>query len=88
VATPWNWFKKTGVVSGGPFGQGEFCYDYTMPKCAHHVESTTLLPCDQVATVAPVCGNSCPSNTSIDYASDKIKGMSSYAVGPTVEAIK
>jgi cathepsin B len=56
--------------------------------CAHHVESTTLLPCDQVPTVAPVCGNSCPSNTAINYASDKVKGASSYGVGPTVDAIK
>ncbi len=48
VATPWNWFKKTGVVSGGDFGEGELCYDYTMPKCAHHVTAEGLLPCDQI----------------------------------------
>ena len=56
--------------------------------CAHHVTSDTLLPCDQVPTVAPTCGKTCPSNTSINYATDKVKGASSYAVGPDVESIK
>ena len=46
VAVPCDWFKKTSLVSGGHFGQDESCYDYTMPMCAHYVESTTLLPCD------------------------------------------
>lgn len=48
VATPWRWFKNDGVVSGGPFGQGLYCYDYTMDMCAHHVTSATLGPCDDI----------------------------------------
>jgi hypothetical protein len=45
VATPCDWFKKTGVVFGGSYGQDDFYYDYTMPMCAHHnIEFTTLLP--------------------------------------------
>jgi cathepsin B len=39
VATPWKWFKNTGVVSGGGYGNNNFCYAYTMPECAHHVTS-------------------------------------------------
>ena len=31
VSTPWAWFMRKGVVSGGPFGQNQFCFDYTMP---------------------------------------------------------
>ncbi len=83
VATPCDWFKKTGVVSGRSYGQDDFYYDYTMPMCAHHqIEFTTLLPCDQLKTVALFFGNSCPSNISTDHASDKVKSMSSYGVGP------
>ena len=88
VASPCDQFKKTGVVSGVHFGQDEFCHDFTMPMSAHHVESTTLLPCGQFPTVAPVCGNSCPSKTSTGHSSDKAKIMSSYGVGPTFDAIK
>jgi hypothetical protein len=72
VATPCDWFKKTGVVSGGSYGQDDFYYDYTMPMCAHHnIEFTTLRPCYPLTTVATFCGNSCPSNTSTDHESDK-----------------
>ena len=31
VATPWKWFTRKGVVSGGDFGDDKLCYDYTMP---------------------------------------------------------
>jgi len=53
VATPWRWFKNNGVVTGGGYGDSTYCYAYTMPECAHHVESATLQPCDQITTVAP-----------------------------------
>lgn len=36
VGTPWKWFEKTGVVTGGAFGEGALCYDYPMSKCNHH----------------------------------------------------
>jgi cathepsin B len=39
IGTPWKWFKSTGVVTGGDFGDKDTCYPYTMPFCAHHVES-------------------------------------------------
>jgi hypothetical protein len=83
-ATPCDLFNKTGVISGGFYGQDDFYYDYTMPMSAHHhIELTTLLPCYSLKAVATFCGNSCPSNTSTDHASDKAKYMSSYGVGPT-----
>lgn len=53
VATPWNWFSKTGVVSGGDFGDKDTCYPYTMPFCGHHVESEKYQSCDQVKQVDP-----------------------------------
>lgn len=87
VATPWRWFKTTGVVSGGPFGQGTLCYDYTMPECAHHVVSDTLAPCDQIATVAPVCADTCQTNSTINYLNDKQHTVSNYGFGGDVAAI-
>jgi len=80
VGTPWKWFENKGVVSGGDFGTGELCYDYTMEQCAHHVTSATLKSCDDVKQVAPTCGKSCPSNSSIEYSSDKNHASSSYSI--------
>ena len=80
VGTPWNWFESTGVVTGGDYGDGTLCYDYTMPQCAHHVTSDTLPPCDDIQTVEPTCPRSCPSNANIDWDSDKHYATSSYNV--------
>jgi len=91
VATPWRWFKNTGVVTGGPFGQGTLCYDYTMPMCAHHVPPqppTTTEDCSLVPTVAPTCTNYCQTNSSINYANDKHKTSSNYGFGGDVVAIQ
>jgi len=80
VGTPWNWFENKGVVTGGDFGDGKLCYDYTMPQCAHHVESKVLQPCDDIKQVAPQCESTCQTNSSIDYSSDKKHATSSYNV--------
>ena len=80
VGTPWNWFENTGVVTGGDYGDGTLCYDYTMAKCAHHVDSDTLPECDDIKQVEPTCNKTCQSNTEIDYSSDKHNATSSYNV--------
>lgn len=51
VGTPWNWFKGTGVVTGGDFDDSKYCYAYTMPACAHHVTDPSLPSCDAVTQV-------------------------------------
>ena len=51
-----------------------------MPSCAHHVTVEGLISCDDVPTNQPQCLDSCPSNTAIDYASDKNFGVSSYGI--------
>jgi len=80
VGTPWKWFANFGVVTGGDFGDDELCYDYTMAKCAHHVESDVLGECDDIVQVEPTCNTTCATNSSIDYASDKHMGQSSYNI--------
>jgi cathepsin B len=81
VATPWAWFASKGVVTGGDYGDNSLCYAYTMPKCAHHVApSEGMVDCSEVAEVDPICDASCPSNTAIEYATDKKFGTSSYGI--------
>lgn len=75
IGTTWGWFKRTGVVTGGEFGDKAGCYPYTMPECAHHVASKTLPNCADVKQVSPTCSKSCSSgDSSIDYSDDKHKG--------------
>ena len=79
VGSPWKWFESTGVVSGGDFGDGELCFDYTMEQCAHHVESS-MPSCDDVTQVNPQCKSTCQTNTSLDYSGDKNNATSSYGI--------
>jgi len=46
-----------------------------------------MTPCPDIVTNEPVCGTTCPSNTSIDYATDKVLGASAYGI-KGVDAIK
>lgn len=90
VSLPWGWFVRTGVVSGSGYGDGEYCYDYTMPMCAHHVAPTgSLVDCSEIPTVEPTCPTTCPTNTRIRYDDDKVKAFDSYGFSSsnTVEAI-
>ena len=61
-----------------------------MPACCHHVDSPpcTFGSCDAVQTVAPTCGTSCPSKTSINYGSDKRKVRNNYGFGQNIDSIK
>jgi len=80
VGTPWDWFKSTGVVTGGDFGDSGMCYNYTMAKCAHHVDDPSLPSCDDIKQVEPTCGKTCP-DSSATYSDDKHFGTSSYGFG-------
>jgi cathepsin B len=85
VGLPWGWFKSTGVVTGGDFGDKDTCYPYTMPFCAHHVTGTTYPDCSTISQVDPTCSKQCQN--SLGYSSDKHKATSSYGLS-SVDQIK
>ena len=87
VGTPWAWFKRQGVVTGGDYGSTGTCYNYTMPQCAHHVTVPSLPSCDDIKQVAPTCQASCPDEVSLTYSSDKHFSQSNYSFA-SVDQIK
>jgi cathepsin B len=58
IGSPWSWFKSTGVVTGGDFGDKSTCYPYTMPECNHHVPGTHQ-DCSKIKEVDPKCTKTC-----------------------------
>merc|ERR1712135_16389 len=53
----WQWFKNTGVVTGGDYtdiGSGTTCGPYSLAPCAHHVAPSAEYP-------------ACPTSTSGVY---------------------
>jgi len=97
ISTPWNYIKRSGVVSGGqnkgdgPFGSG-FCSAFSLPHCHHHgptksdpypAENTPGCP----SASSPRGPKSCDSDAKSphdDFASDKysFSGKVSSASGP------
>merc|ERR1712048_234256 len=80
----WNWFKSSGVVTGGDYfdkGDGQTCYPYSLAPCAHHVPATSKYPACPGEGPSPRCARSCSeSGYSKSYSSDKVRAASAYSV--------
>lgn len=76
IGSPWNWFHKTGVVTGGQMGSTDTCYPYTMPQCEHHVPGSKP-NCANIPQHAPKCTKKCQSDYSTKYNEDKHKSSAS-----------
>lgn len=80
----WNWFKTSGVVTGGDFpdaGNGETCYPYSLAPCAHHVPASEKYPACPGDEGSPQCKSTCTDSTyGGSYSSDKLRATSAYSV--------
>ena len=77
-SSAWSYWKNTGLVTGGLYGDKTTCQPYFLPPCDHHVDGSHG-PCpDSVDT--PSCVKNCNSGSGVDYQSDLIKGASAYSV--------
>lgn len=84
----WDWFVKTGVSTGGDWGDmntGATCKPYSMQSCAHHVEPPPgMVSCDDLEEYnTPKCTSSCESGYDNEYSKDKHFASSSYSVKGT-----
>lgn len=80
----WNWFKNTGVVTGGDYkdiGAGTTCMPYTLAPCAHHVAPGKYPACPSSEYPTPKCTSTCPeSGYSTPFSEDKLKAKSAYSL--------
>ena len=77
-AYAWNYWKNTGLVTGGLYGDKTTCQPYFLPPCDHHIEGSHGECPDTVDT--PKCVKNCNDGSGVDYSSDIIKGSSAYSV--------
>lgn len=82
----WNWWKRNGLVTGGPYGSNEGCQPYEVKPCEHHVNGTRQ-PC-KGDEHTPKCSRSCESSYKTSYDDDKHYGQSAYSVSSNVEQIQ
>lgn len=72
----WNYFVKTGLVTGGPYGDKDACFPYALPQCSHHVNGS--FPSCSEGGSSPSCPHSCKNGA--NWSADKHKGVKSYAI--------
>lgn len=85
-ASAWSYWKSTGLVTGGLYGDKSTCQPYFLPECDHHVDGSHG-PCpDTVDT--PKCVKNCNDGNKGDYASELIKGSTAYSVSGEANIMK
>ena len=85
-AGAWRYFATSGLVTGGLYGNKQWCQGYAFAPCDHHVNGT-YGPCGK-SQPTPKCSRNCDANASMTYSNDKHKGLSSYSVPSNVAKIQ
>merc|ERR550519_1173716 len=82
----WEYWKRSGLVTGGQYNTHEGCQPYLIPACDHHVKGK-LKPCTGIKPT-PQCEHKCEAGYNVTYTSDKHYGSSAYTVRSEVEEIQ
>lgn len=86
-ASAWDYFKNTGIVTGGQYGTHKGCRPYTIKPCEHH--TTGPRPsCEGEESKTPKCDTKCESGYSTPYVKDKQYGKTAYSISDDVEQIQ
>jgi len=73
-----QYWKESGIVSGGLYGDKNTCKPYKFAPCAHHVAAGKYPACPSGEYDTPSCSNSCVNGS--EYFTDKSFGKSAYTV--------
>lgn len=82
----WEYYKHTGVVTGGNYNSKDGCEPYSIPSCDHHVNGTKP-PC-QGEQPTPKCKKTCLPGYPQTYSNDKKFSVSAYSIQDSVEQIQ
>ena len=75
---PWSYWKSTGLVTGGLYGDKSTCQPYFLPPCDHHVDGSHGACADTTST--PSCKKNCDDGNKANYNSDLMYASSAYSV--------
>jgi len=82
----WNYWKRNGIASGGPYGSRLGCKPYSIEPCGYSAKST-LKPCPE-SGYTPMCEKTCQSEYDRPYNHDKQFGESVYGIDSHEEEIR
>ncbi|CAM4686519.1 unnamed protein product [Leuciscus chuanchicus] len=75
-AEAWDYWTKSGLVTGGLYGSNVGCRPYSIAPCEHHVNGTRP-PCSGEQNT-PQCDAACIPQYSVPYTHDKHFGYKVY----------
>lgn len=78
----WNFWKKTGLVTGDLHDDKKWCMPYTFAPCDHHTTGR-YEPCG-ASQKTPSCKKTCQSEYQGSYSDDKWHGDTVYSVPSNV----
>ncbi|CAG2107407.1 unnamed protein product, partial [Medioppia subpectinata] len=82
----WNYWVRTGLVSGGLYSSHKGCQPYVVAACEHHTTGQ-LKPCGDIVPT-PKCVHLCESGYNVSYSNDKHFGVKAYGVSGNVQQIQ
>ena len=77
-AYAWRYWKSTGIVTGGLYGDTKYCQPYFLAPCDHHIDGSHGACPDTVDT--PSCVKNCDDGNKGTYSEEMTKGASAYSV--------
>lgn len=83
----WNYFKRSGLVTGDLYGDKKYCMSYSFPPCDHHTPDGKYGPCGS-SKPTPSCKKTCNGDASRSYTSDKWHADTAYSVPSNVEKLQ
>jgi cathepsin B len=83
-ASAWQYWVRSGVVTGGNYNSNQGCFPYSIPACDHHVVGK-LPPCGPEGPTPP-CTRKCQNGAV--WAQDKHFGKTAYGVSSRVADIQ
>uniref|UniRef100_UPI00358F1BEA cathepsin B isoform X1 n=1 Tax=Myxine glutinosa TaxID=7769 RepID=UPI00358F1BEA len=86
-ASAWEFWTRSGLVTGGNYASKQGCRPYTFPPCEHHINGSRP-QCTTERGDTPECKHKCSTGYSPSYEKDKYFGERSYSVGSNEEQIR
>lgn len=74
-----HWMVRSGVVTGGDYGDVDMCWPYALEPCAHHVEDPKLKPCSGDSKT-PACSKTCQKGYDNPFDQDKTTGTKAFNI--------
>jgi cathepsin B len=84
----WQYWTRTGLVTGGQYTTHDGCKPYPLAPCEHHTNGTHYPPCSSEEAPTPKCQKQCQSGYPTSYDQDKHYGSKAYTIGRDVQAIQ